>query len=68
MNLKTIEQLLQNAQIILQKDKAEKKENEARGEYFNVFENFEFARNLEFQNFHQKTSEFSNSRHYFRIF
>lgn len=37
MNLKTIEQLLQNAQIILQKDKAEKKENEARGEYFNVF-------------------------------
>ena len=34
MNLKTIEQLLQNAQIILQKDKAEKKENEARGEYF----------------------------------
>ena len=26
MNLKTIEQLLQNAQIILQKDKAEKKE------------------------------------------
>ncbi len=36
MNLKTIEQLLQNAQIILQKDKAEKKEHEARGEYFNV--------------------------------
>lgn len=30
MNLKTIEQLLQNAQIILQKDKAEKKENEAK--------------------------------------
>ena len=27
MNLKTIEQLLQNAQIILQKDKAEKKEH-----------------------------------------
>lgn len=39
MNLKTIEQLLQNAQIILQKDKTEKKEHEARGEYFNVFEN-----------------------------
>lgn len=32
MNLKTIEQLLQNAQIILQKDNAEKKEREARGE------------------------------------
>ena len=44
MNLKTIEQLLQNAQIILQKDKAEKKENEARGEYFNVFENLHFTR------------------------
>ena len=38
MNLKTIEQLLQNAQIILQKDKAEKKEHEAIGEYFNVFD------------------------------
>lgn len=33
MNLKTIEKLLQNAQIILQKDNAEKKENEAIGEY-----------------------------------
>ena len=43
MNLKTIEQLLQNAQIILQKDKAEKKEHEARGEYFNVFENLHFT-------------------------
>ena len=37
MNLKTIEQLLQNAQIILQKDKAEKKEHEARGEYFSNY-------------------------------
>lgn len=44
MNLKTIEQLLQNAQIILQKDKAKKKENEARGEYFNVFEKLHFTR------------------------
>ena len=44
MNLKTIEQLLQNAQIILQKDKTEKKEHEARGEYFNVFENLHFTR------------------------
>lgn len=44
MNLKTIEQLLQNAQIILQKDKAEKKEREAKGEYFNVFENLHFTR------------------------
>lgn len=44
MNLKTIEQLLQNAQIILQKDNAEKKEHEARGEYFNVFENLHFTR------------------------
>ena len=44
MNLKTIEQLLQNAQIILQKDKAEKKEHEARGEYFNVFEKLHFTR------------------------
>ena len=43
MNLKTIEQLLQNAQIILQKDKAEKKEHEARGEYFNVFEILHFT-------------------------
>lgn len=30
MNIKTIEQLLQNAQIILQKDNAEKKEREAK--------------------------------------
>lgn len=44
MNLKTIEQLLQNAQIILQKDKAEKKEREAKGEYFNVFEKLHFTR------------------------
>lgn len=44
MNLKTIEQLLQNAQIILQKDKAEKKEHETRGEYFNVFEILHFTR------------------------
>ena len=44
MNLKTIEQLLQNAQIILQKDKAEKKEHEAIGEYFNVFEYLHFTR------------------------
>ena len=44
MNLKTIEQLLQKAQIILQEDKAEKKEREANGEYFNVFENLHFTR------------------------
>lgn len=44
MNLKTIEQLLQNAQIILQKDNAEKKEREARGEYFNIFEKLHFMR------------------------
>lgn len=44
MNLKTIEQLLQNAQIILQEDKTEKKEREAKGEYFNVFENLHFTR------------------------
>ena len=44
MNLKTIEQLLQKAQIILQKDKTEKKEREAKGEYFNVFENLHFTR------------------------
>lgn len=44
MNLKTIVQLLQNAQIILQKDNAEKKEREAKGEYFNVFENLHFTR------------------------
>lgn len=44
MNLKTIEQLLQNAQIILQEDKTEKKEYEAIGEYFNVFEYLHFTR------------------------
>lgn len=44
MNLKTIEQLLQNAQSILQEDKTEKKEREAKGEYFNVFENLHFTR------------------------
>lgn len=44
MNLKTIEQLLQKAQIILQEDKAEKKEREANGDYFNVFENLHFTR------------------------
>ena len=44
MNLKTIEQLLQNAQIILQEDKTEKKEHEAIGEYFNVFEYLHFTR------------------------
>lgn len=44
MNLKTIEQLLQNAQIILQKDNAEKKERESRGEYFNIFEKLHFTR------------------------
>lgn len=44
MNLKTIEQLLQNAQIILQKNKTEKKKREAKGEYFNVFENLHFTR------------------------
>lgn len=43
MNLKTIEQLLQNAQIILQEDKTEKKEHEAIGEYFNVFEYLHFT-------------------------
>lgn len=44
MNLKTIEQLLQNAQIILQEDKTERKEHEAIGEYFNVFEYLHFTR------------------------
>lgn len=44
MNLKTIEQILQNAQIILQEDKTEKKEHEAIGEYFNVFEYLHFTR------------------------
>ena len=42
MDLKAIQQLLQEAQPILQKSKAEMKEREAKGEYFNVFENFEF--------------------------
>ncbi|EFB34763.1 PD-(D/E)XK nuclease family protein [Segatella copri] len=44
MDLKAIQQLLQEAQPILQKSKAEKKEREAKGEYFNVFENLHFRR------------------------
>lgn len=44
MDLKAIQQLLQDAQPILQKSKAEKKEREAKGEYFNVFENLHFTR------------------------
>ena len=36
MDLKAIQQLLQDAQPILQKSKAEKKEREAKGEYFNA--------------------------------
>ncbi len=36
MELNTIQQLLQKAQPILQKSKAEKKEREAKGEYFNA--------------------------------
>ena len=44
MVLNTIQQLLQKAQPILQKSKAEKKEREAKGEYFNVFENLHFTR------------------------
>ena len=44
MALKAIQQLLQEAQPILQKSKAEKKEREAKGEYFNVFENLHFTR------------------------
>lgn len=44
MDLKTIQQLLQEAQQILQKSKAEKKEREAKGEYFNVFEKLHFTR------------------------
>lgn len=44
MELNTIQQLLQKAQPILQKSKAEKKEREAKGEYFNVFENLHFTR------------------------
>lgn len=44
MDLKAIQQLLQEAQPILQKSKAEMKEREAKGEYFNVFENLHFTR------------------------
>lgn len=44
MDIKAIQQLLQEAQQILQKSKAEKKEREAKGEYFNVFENLHFTR------------------------
>lgn len=44
MDLKAIQQLLQEAQQILQKSKAEMKEREAKGEYFNVFENLHFTR------------------------
>lgn len=47
MDLKAIQQLLQEAQPILQKSKAEKKEREAKGEYFNVFENLHFTRHEE---------------------
>lgn len=44
MDLKAIQQLLQDALPILQKSKAEKKEREAKGEYFSVFENLNFSR------------------------
>ena len=44
MELNAIQQLLLKAQPILQKSKAEKKEREAKGEYFNVFENLHFTR------------------------
>ena len=44
MDLKAIQQLLQEAQPILQKSKAEKKECEAKGEYFSVFEYLNFSR------------------------
>lgn len=44
MDLKAIQQLLQEAQPILQNSKAEMKEREAKGEYFNVFENLHFTR------------------------
>ena len=44
MDLKAIQQLLQEAQPILQKSKAEKKEREAKGEYFSVFEKLHFTR------------------------
>lgn len=44
MDLKAIQQLLQEVQPILQKSKAEKKEREAKGEYFSVFEYLNFSR------------------------
>lgn len=44
MDLKAIQQLLQETQPILQKSKAEKKEREAKGEYFSVFEYLNFSR------------------------
>ena len=44
MDLKAIQQLLQEAQPILQKGKVEKKEREAKGEYFSVFEYLNFSR------------------------
>ena len=44
MELNAIQQLLQKAQPILQNSKAEEKEREAKGEYFNVFENLHFTR------------------------
>lgn len=44
MDLKTIQQLLLKAQPILQKSKAEKKEREAKGENFSVFEYLNFSR------------------------
>ena len=44
MDLKAIQQLLQEAQPILLKSKAEKKEREAKGEYFSVFEYLNFSR------------------------
>lgn len=44
MDLQAIQQLLQEAQPILQKSKAEKKEREAKGEYFSVFEYLNFSR------------------------
>ncbi|MEH2903711.1 PD-(D/E)XK nuclease family protein [Segatella copri] len=44
MALKAIQQLLQEVQPILQKSKAEKKEREAKGEYFSVFEYLNFSR------------------------
>lgn len=44
MDLKAIQQLLQEARPILQKSKVEKKEREAKGEYFSVFEYLNFSR------------------------